>query len=267
MSSRESPRTNISPSPGCVAASMASARRATRSSVSAALKQISDAPGRHLADAVAGDDERPGMRPAAPLRPPAPAPCKGSGRRGCDAGASLGSLARNRADPAAKQFGRMRKQARRFRRVARQGEHVRMLPALPRAQDRQCHDCRLVREEHGDGDRHRHDAEAGARNDHRSRRGGIQPIVDGKQDAEEAGRHRGEQNGRLRASGEIGKSRRPQRPTAAERHPPPRLRPRPSSRAGTTAPTGSGRSGTARRRRRNSRSARGTHRRAHRASD
>jgi hypothetical protein len=78
----------------------------------------------------------------------------------------------------------MHEQARSFGRIARQAEHIRMLPALPRAQDRKRR-C-LMREEDGDGDRHSHNTESGTRSDHGSRRCGVQPIVDCNENAKEA---------------------------------------------------------------------------------
>ena len=199
ISSRERPRTKISPSPAQVAASIASARRSDEIERVGPAEQISHAPCRHLTDAVAGDDgamwhDVPERR----QRRPVPAPCIGSGRTRLRCSASSDSLrTKSRGSLPPSNVAACANRLRRFRRIARQGEHVRMLPALSRAQDRECHDRRLVRKEHGDGDRHRHDAESGARNDHRSDCCRVEPVVDGKQNAEEAGRHGGEQNGRL----------------------------------------------------------------------
>ena len=130
MASRERPRTNSSPSP---AQGGVHGFRPARDEVQRAdrFEQTSDAPGRHLADAVAGDDgawhdvpraRRGGQR----LQ-------RAENLAGPVAMQSLALFAPHEIAriAATQQRRRMCKQVRRFGRVAGQGEHVRMLPPCP----------------------------------------------------------------------------------------------------------------------------------------
>ena len=134
MASRERPRMKSIPSPRCVAASMASARRATRSSVSAGPKATREAPTGHFADAVAGNDAPVGHRVSQRRR--------GSQRlqRAEDVTVAIAvqRLIGFGPDhlagiPAAEQCRRMRKQVGGFRNIAGQGKHRRMLPCPARS--------------------------------------------------------------------------------------------------------------------------------------